>query len=83
MDFLKKVFSVFVGKVDDSSPGGKVNSTDVAKVLRTTVLVGLASAITYFVGAVDPANMGTYGVFVVPIATAALDLLNKYIKANS
>lgn len=83
MDFLKKVFSVFVTNVGDTSPTGKVNATDVAKVLRTAFLVGLASTITYFVGAVDPANLGMYGVFVVPVATAALDLLNKYIKANS
>ena len=82
MEFFKKLFTSFTSNVNDTSKTGEVNATDFAKVVRTTILVGLASAITYFVGAVNPENLGVYGVFLVPVATAALDLLNKYIKGN-
>lgn len=82
MEFFKKLFTSFTSGINDTSKSGAVNTTDVVKVVRTAILVGLASAITYFTGAVNPENLGVYGVFVVPIATAALDLLNKYIKGN-
>jgi hypothetical protein len=82
MEFFKKLFTSFTSGVHDTSKSGAVNTTDVVKVVRTALLVGVASALTYFTGAVNPENLGVYGVFLVPVATAALDLLNKYIKGN-
>lgn len=82
MDLIKKFFSVILGKVDDTSPGGKVNSTDIAKTLRTTVMVGVASALAYFLGNFDPQSFGNYSLILVPVLTAALEMLNKLLKDN-
>lgn len=82
MEFIKNLFKVFGTKVDDSSPSGKVDGTDIAKVLRTTILVSAASGLAYFLTNADPTMFGPYAVFVVPVLTAGLDFLNKLVKAN-
>lgn len=82
MNFLKDLFKSFIKRIDDSSEGGSLNKTDLVKVLRTTILVSIASGLTYFAGNVDPEHLGVYGVLVVPVVTAVLEMVNKYIKAN-
>lgn len=82
MDLLKKFFEVLVKKVEDTSPAGKVNSTDLAKTLRTTGLVSVAAGLTYFLGNFDPETIGHYSLFLVPLLTAGLEVINKLIKDN-
>jgi hypothetical protein len=81
-DFFKKFKDVFVKSVPDTSPSGTVNKTDLAKVAKTGILVGVASAISYALANIAPDTFGHYQPLVVLGLTAALDLLNKAVKSN-
>lgn len=83
MKFLKTLFDVFTKKVEDSSPKGKVDATDVAKVVRTSVYVGLAAALTYFMQGVTPEMIGAKGLVVLPLIAAVVEFLNKAVKDNT
>lgn len=83
MAFLNKLVSVFTKNVADTSPAGKVDSTDLAKVVRTSVYVGLAAALTYFMQGVTPDMIGTKGLVVLPLIAAAVEFLNKAVKDNT
>lgn len=82
LDFLNKIKSVFVRTVPDTSPSGTVDSTDLAKVVKTGLLVGLASAISYGLSNLAPDSLGHYQPLVVLGLTAALDFVNKLVKKN-
>lgn len=82
LDFLKKLKSVFASNVPDTSPSGTLNKTDVAKVVKTGVLVGIASAISYALANVAPDTFGHYQPLVVLGLTAVLDFVNKFVKKN-
>ena len=81
-DFLKKIKDVFIKSVPDTSSIGTVNTTDLAKVVKTGLLVGVASAISYALANMSPDTLGTYQPFVILVLTAALDFLNKFVKKN-
>jgi len=81
-DFLKKLKDVFVKNVPDTSPSGKVNSTDTAKVAKTGLLVGLAATLSYLITSVSPEALGPYQPYVMLGLTVALDFVNKLIKSN-
>ena len=81
-DFLKKLGNVFVSNVPDTSPAGKVDSTDMAKVVKTGVLVGLSAAISYGLANLNPSVLGTYQPAVMLGLTLVLDFVNKTIKSN-
>ena len=81
-NFLKKLKDVFVKSVPDTSEGGKVNQTDIAKVIKTGALVGVASAISYALANIAPDTFGHYQPLVVLGLTAALDFLNKLVKSK-
>lgn len=83
MDFLKKLKNVFITNVPDTSPAGKVDSTDLAKVSKTGVLVGVAAALSYFITNANPELLGPYQPVVALGLTVALDFVNKLIKSNS
>lgn len=83
MSFLVKLFNVFTKKVEDSSPKGRVDSTDLAKVVRTSVYVGLAACLTYFMQGVTPEMIGTKGLVVLPLLAAVVEFLNKAVKDNT
>lgn len=82
LDFLNKIKSVFVSNVQDTSPAVSVNKTDLAKVVKTGVLVGLASAISYALANLAPETFGHYQPVVILVLTAALDFVNKFVKKN-
>ena len=82
-DFLTKLKNVFVKNVPDTSPSGEVNNTDLAKVVKTGVLVGIASAISYALANVAPDTFGHYQPLIVLGLTAVLDTVNKFVKKNS
>lgn len=81
-DFMKKLGAVFVKSVPDTSEKGKVDSTDVAKVIRTSVYVALASGLAFALQNMSPETFGPYSVFVIPAATAAIEFLNKLAKGK-
>lgn len=83
MEFLKNLALVFTKKVEDTSPKGKVDSVDLAKVVRTAVYVGLASGLTYFAQGVTPDMIGVKGLVVLPLISAVIEFLNKAVKDNS
>lgn len=80
MGFFKKIVNVFKKNVPDSSPKGKVDSTDVAKVVRTSVFVALASGLSYLLTNISPDVLGNYGPVITLVGTMALDFLNKLVK---
>lgn len=80
MDFFKKLKDVFVNKVPDTSPAGKVDQTDVAKVARTAIYVAIASGLTFALQNISPEVFGPYSIMIVPAATAAIEFLNKLAK---
>lgn len=82
-DFLVKLKNVFVKSVPDTSPIGKVDGTDLAKVVKTGVLVGVATVISYVLANISPDTLGPYQPLIVLGLTAVLDTLNKFVKKNS
>ena len=80
MNFLKKLKDVIFGRVPDTSEPGKVDSTDIAKVARTSLFIGLSSALAYALQNVDPAIFGSYKILVVTAGTAILEFLTKKTK---
>lgn len=81
-DFFSKLGAVFIKTVPDTSEKGKVDSTDVAKVVRTSVYVALASGLAFALQNLSPETFGPYSVFVIPAATAAIEFLNKLAKGK-
>jgi len=83
MNALKTLLSVFVTKVEDSSGKGKVNMVDLAKVVRTSVFVGLASGLTHSLGLLNSENLGPIGyALAIPAITAVIELVTKLAKDN-
>jgi len=82
MEFLKRLKEVFVKSVPDTSEPGKVDKTDLAKVTRTAVLVGVASGITYALQNIDPNLFGSYGPLFTLAGAAILELLGKIPKGK-
>lgn len=80
---LKKLALVFLRKTEDKSPTFKLDSTDLAKVVKTAVFAGLATALTVFLNGVDFNTLGIGGAVLIPLITAAIDLLNKLVKDNN
>lgn len=82
-DFFKKLKDVFTKSVPDTSDPKKVDSTDVAKLVKTGALVGVGAALSYVVTNVDPAHLGPYQPIIMLALTLALDFVNKLVKNNS
>lgn len=81
-ELFAKLKDVFVKSVPDTSTTGKVDKTDLAKVVKTGVLVGVASGVSYFLANIAPDTLGTYQPLVVLGLTMALDFVNKLVKSN-
>jgi len=82
-NLLKKLALVFLKKIEDKSPPLKVDSTDIAKVLRTAIFTGVATALTVLLNGFDFNTLGVGGAVLIPLITAAVELLNKLVKDNS
>ena len=82
-DFVKLVKDVFIKSVPDTSNVVKVATTDIAKLIKTGVLVGAASALSFLVTNLDPALLGPYQPLVIMGLTVVLDFVNKLIKPNT
>jgi hypothetical protein len=82
MDFLKKLLGSFVSKVDDDSPRGKVNTTDVAKVLRGGVIVGVSASVSYYLANLSPEMFGNYELVATVVLMALGELSVRFLKNN-
>lgn len=82
-DFLKKLKDVFTKSVPDTSDPKKVDSTDMAKLVKTGALVGVGAALSYVVTNIDPSHLGPYQPVIMLALTLALDFVNKLVKNNS
>lgn len=82
MELLTKLKNVFTKTVPDTSGGGKVDSTDLAKVTRNAALVGVAAALSELLKSIDPNTFGVYQPLVILGLTAALDFVGKLVKNN-
>lgn len=82
MGFLKSLKDVFLGSKTDTSGQGKVNSTDLAKIVRNASLAGVAAALSEVLKTVDPSMFGMYQPLVILGITAALDFVTKLVKNN-
>lgn len=83
LDLLKKIKDSFTTKVPDTSPSGKVDKTDVAKLVKTSVLVGVAAGVSYFITGVDSDSLGVYQPLIIMALTVGLDYVNKLVKSNT
>lgn len=82
MDFLKKIKVAFFGKeeLNDKSPAGKLDSTDIAKVVRNVLLAMVAAGLTYLIE--DPTTLAKYGPITVVALKSVLDIVQKMFKNN-
>lgn len=82
MNFSTKLKDVFTKSVEDTSPVAKVNTTDLAKVVKTGTFVGIAAAISSILSTASPDTFGDYQLTVTLVLTVVLDFLNKLVKNN-
>jgi hypothetical protein len=82
MNFVQKLYDVFTKNVEDKSGAGKIDQTDLAKIGKNAILVGVAAAISAVLSSVGPDMFGTYQPLIILGLTGLLDLLNRLIKSN-
>lgn len=82
LNFIKKIKSVFVKSVPDTSEANSVDKTDMAKVIKTGVFVGVAAAISSILTTVSPNTFGPYQPIIIMALTLTLDFINKFIKGK-
>lgn len=86
---------VFVTNVSDTSKPRKLDSVDVAKILRNAGIYGVAAALTYLASYADVVNFGAIlhsyvnsidetqaNMVLVPVLGGAMDLVLKYFKGK-
>lgn len=78
-DFKTSLFKPTV-VIDNTSPKGKLNQTDYAK-LATHVVIGMAlAALPVLAEHLSKVDFGSYTIFVLPLLTAAYQASIKYLK---
>lgn len=82
MEFVKKLMGSIFSKVDDDSPRGKVNSTDIAKVLRGGLLVGLAAGVSHVLSGLEPDMFGQYEYLATIGLMVLSELSMRFLKHN-
>lgn len=84
MKFTTKVVKVMAGESPPStSPALKVDTTDMAKVIRTGLLMGAATLVTYVLNNVQPEMFGDYSAVAAIVITMLSELALRYIKNNT
>lgn len=66
-----------------TSAGLSVNMVDVKKILINAVMTGAAAGVLYLSGALTSADFGAYTPIVIPMISAGLDFLYRYLKDNT
>lgn len=81
-DFFKKITSVFVKNVPSDSKAGVVNSTDLAKVTRTAIIMGLSTAATHWLANVNPTMFGDHSAIATLVLAVLGELSVRFLKSN-
>ena len=83
MKFTTKVAKVFAGKqLPDESPALKVDTTDMAKVIRTGALMGIATAVVYGLSNLNPDIFGEHAGLAAVIIAMVTEGALRFIKDN-
>lgn len=95
MSFFSKLKEVFVSNVPDTSEPKKLDTTDIAKLLRGALMVAGAAVVTFLSEKVTSINFGdvlhTYlplltteqwTMIIVPVVSGALSTALKFFKNN-
>lgn len=84
MKFTTKVTKVMVGKSPpDASPVLQVDTTDMAKVIRTGLLIGAATLVTYVLNNIQPEMFGDYSAVAAIVITMVSEIALRYVKNNT
>jgi len=95
MNTLTKIISVFTSQVKDDSPKLSVNSTDIAKLARNSLIVGVSAGLAAFSEGLTGVNVGAIihdylpilsaeqaNLTVVPVIFLGIDFVIKFFKNN-
>lgn len=69
------------GEATDQSDRGKVDTVDIAKVVRTSLVVGVAAVLTHVLETLQVVDVQNEAVIVI-LVTAALDFVKRFVKKN-
>lgn len=70
--------------VGPSTSGGlQINMVDMKKILINAAMTGAATTVLYLSGALTSVDFGSYTPIVVPMISAGLDFLYRYLKSNT
>jgi hypothetical protein len=83
MNFLSKLKNALFGKSEPSkSATGAVDVVDIAKVTRTGLLMGLATAVTYMLANVKPEMFGDHAGIAALVLTVVGEFSLRFLKSN-
>lgn len=83
MNFTTKVAKVFAGKkLPDESAALKIDTTDMAKVIRTGALMGVATAVVYGLSQLNTNMFGEYAGLAAVIIAMVTEGALRFIKDN-
>jgi len=80
---LELVKNSFTQRVTDTSPVAELNKIDLAKLIKTTILISISAGITYFISNISPDLLGPYQPLIMVALTFGLDFFNKLLKNNT
>lgn len=96
MSFLTKLKDVFVSNVPDTSSPQKLDSTDLAKLIRDAAMVGGAAVVTFLSEQASSVDFGAklsellpmftstqWNMILVPIVASVLNTALKFFKGNT
>lgn len=66
-----------------TSRGLAVDMTDVKKIVINAIMTGAAATVLYLSGALNSVDFGAYTPIVIPVLSAGLEFVYRYLKDNS
>lgn len=82
MKLFSKIKSVFTTNVPDKSGPLKVDTTDIAKVIRTALLIGAATSGIEILSYLKPEMFGDHSSIAAVLMAMAADFLMRFLKNN-
>jgi hypothetical protein len=82
MNWLTKIKAVFVTNVPDKSDVLKVDTTDLAKVVRTAILLGVATSGVEILSYLKPEMFGDHSSVAAVVMAMTADFLMRFLKNN-
>jgi hypothetical protein len=82
MNWLSKLKDVFVKNVPSDSTAKSVNTTDILKVTRTAVLLGISTAVVELLNGLQPEMFGEHAAIATVVLALLGELSVRFIKNN-